>query len=86
MSASTRHPSWPTIESPYEIEVHSDDQGSLGHPATAYVLYGDLALTVTKAEDGSGRFIVNFESATLQSVDVDVTVDGGSVRNSYATM
>lgn len=83
--SATRPPSWPTNESPYEIDVHADDQGGLGFPATAYVQYGDLSVAVTKAADGSGRFIVNVESATEQQLTVDVTVDG-SKRSEHTTM
>lgn len=58
------------------IEVGADQQDDDGAPAIAWVQYGDLSVAVTKASDGSGRFVVNLESMTEQQVEVNVTVDG----------
>jgi len=58
------------------IEVGADQQDDDGAPAIAWVQYGDLSVAVTKASDGSGRFVVNLESMSDQPVTVNVTVDG----------
>ena len=71
----------PTTESSSDkpanlIEVGADQQDDEGQPAIAWVQYGDLSVAVTKASDGSGRYVVNLESMTEEQVTVNVTVDG----------